>query len=147
MTPTQLAALHARAMEVPGAWSEKDFEGLLAAPGVFLVTPSHGVTTGFALGRVTLDEAELLTLAIDPEARRQGLGRDCLASFELEAAARGALSAYLEVAETNAAARALYRAAGWRETGVRRGYYRASGGRVDAILMSKPLAVPDRAIP
>lgn len=144
MSAKQLAALHARAMVVPGAWSERDFEGLLTAPGIFLASPPDGMGRAFALGRVILDEAELLTVAVDPDARRQGLGRDCLAAFEREAAARGAHGAFLEVAETNAAARGLYRSACWQETGVRRDYYRAAGGRIDAILMSKTLA---RAIP
>ena len=47
--------------------------------------------------------------------------------------------AFLEVAEDNAAARALYRAAGWNETGRRRGYYPRPGGALDAITLAKPL--------
>jgi ribosomal-protein-alanine N-acetyltransferase len=137
MTPAALADLHARAMSVPPPWSQTDFLTLLAAPGVFLC----GDPQGFALGRVAADEAELLTIAVAPEARRQGLGRARLSAFQAEAARRGAVTAYLEVAETNAAARALYDAAGWVEAGRRRGYYRAEAGpAIDALVMTRRLA-------
>ena len=79
MTPDALAAIHADAMEVPGPWTAKDFTDLIAAPGTFLVP--HPSTNGFALGRVVADEAELLTLAVSPTARRRGLGRWCHDTF------------------------------------------------------------------
>ena len=136
MTPDQMGDLHARGMTTPPPWSARDFKDLLASPLVFTV----GDTSAFAMGRVIADEAELLTIVTDPDQRRSGLGRACLATFESEAARRGATTAFLEVAETNAPARALYASEGWRETGRRKGYYATSDGtRVDAILMAKPL--------
>lgn len=136
MSPEELAAIHAAAMVVPGPWSAATFEGFLGARGCVLVAEGRG----FALGRVVVDEAELLTLAVDPDARRQGLGRRCLAGFEREAARLGAARAFLEVAETNQPARALYRAGGYSEDGARRDYYAAADGhRIDAVLMSKAL--------
>ena len=105
------------------------------SPGGFVVAQD----TGFALGRVVEDEAELLTLAVSPRAQRKGTGAQCLGAFEREARARGAKRAFLEVAATNIAARALYAKAGWEEGGVRPGYYRADPAPIDAILMSKAL--------
>lgn len=135
MTPEALAAAHARAMEAP--WSAADFAALLAGPGVFV----SGDADCFALGRAAADEAELLMLATAPDLRRRGLGRAALAAFEAEAAKRGARTVFLEVAEGNAAARALYSAAGWTVAARRPGYYRAAGGaREDAVLMRKVLA-------
>jgi ribosomal-protein-alanine N-acetyltransferase len=132
-----MAAVHAAAMTMPRPWSETEIASLLASPGCF-ATGDH---RAFALGRVTLDEAELLTLATHPDHRRQGLARACLAAFEAEARARGARLAHLEVAADNAPALALYGAAGYGRAGLRRGYYRAAGGaRVDAVLLSKTLA-------
>ncbi len=142
-------------MTVPTPWNAEEFGGLLETPGMFLVPaplsapkypgglgaeppPVH--PPGFALGRVVLDEAELLTIAVDPDQQGQGLGRACLKAFEAEAARRGARDLHLEVAETNAPARALYRAAGWQETGCRKAYYKAGEARIDAILMTKRLA-------
>ena len=135
MTPEALAALHARAMVVPGPWSAVTISGFINGPGAILVTE----TAGFALGRVASDEAELLTLAVDPAHRRMGVGERCLAAFELEARNQGAARAFLEVAATNKAAHALYVKAGWQKDGLRKAYYRAKPSPIDAITMSKAL--------
>ncbi len=117
-------------------WSAQTFKGFLESPGSILSV----CEAGFALGRVIVDEAELLTLAVEPEAQRRGFGRFCLGTFEVEAKRRGAHRAFLEVAEANAAARSLYRRHGWAEDRVRRDYYRSEDGTtIDAIMMSKTL--------
>lgn len=136
MTPDQLANIHAQAMQVTAPWTARDFTDLLETKGILLETTADA---GFALGRVIQDEAELLTLAIRPSHQRQGLGRDCLAAFERTAQSRGAALAHLEVASSNLAAQALYARQGWIETGLRHGYFRSASGRIDAILMQKPL--------
>lgn len=136
MTADELAAIHGRAMVVPPAWSAETIQGFLDAAGAILATTE----AGFALGRVTLDEAELLTLAVSPEARRQGQARRCLEEFERIAREKGAAQLFLEVAASNGAARALYIGAGFGEIGVRKHYYRAAAGdAIDAIVMSKTL--------
>ena len=93
-----------------------------------------------AILRTAADEAEILTIAVLPAARRQGraarLVRACLG----EASAAGAARLHLEVAGSNAAARALYLSAGFVETGRRPGYYRGASGREDAVLMRRELA-------
>ncbi len=119
MTPATLATLHATAFSATRAWSEAEFAALLAQPG----TVACGDDSCFALIRVTLDEAELLTLATDPARRRQGLARSVLTMAEIAAADAGAASMFLEVAEDNAAARALYDIAGYAQVGRRPGYY------------------------
>lgn len=131
-----MAALHAACFLRPPPWSETDFAGLLRQPGVFALTEGMGL----ALGRVVADEAELLTLAVDPAARRQGLGARLLTRFLDQAAARGATTAFLEVAADNAPALALYSRAGFAAVGRRRGYCRAPGmAAVDALVMARPL--------
>lgn len=127
-----MAALHAACFTRPRPWSGAEFAGLLADAAVFAVTRPGG----FVLGRAVLDEAELLTIAVDPALRRQGAGRALLAAFEAAAAARGASRAFLEVAADNVAALALYHGAGWAEAGRRRGYY---GPGIDALVLAKPL--------
>ncbi|MGR3503083.1 GNAT family N-acetyltransferase [Pseudaestuariivita sp.] len=136
MTPAALAALHSAAFTEERAWSETEFASLHAAKGVFVLgDPRHA-----ALGRVVLDEVELLTLAVHPDHRRQGLARDLLATFEETARAHGAKTAFLEVRAGNRAANALYAAAGYGETGRRKRYYTLPDGtRDDAILRAKPL--------
>ncbi len=142
-----LAAIHALAFAGDGrAWSGPEIAGLMRDPACGLCLarrrpgrPGAG-PAGFALYRVAADEAELLTLAVLPEARREGLGAALLAACEAGAEARRAGRMFLEVSEANAAARALYAAAAYGETGRRRGYYlRADGGRADAVTMAKRL--------
>ena len=136
MTPAALARLHAACFTTPRPWSEAEFTDLLKTPGTFLLTRSGG----FLLGRVIADEAELLTLAVPPQHRRTGIARALVGAFHEDVKLRDAQSAFLEVSEDNTAARALYRATGWIESGRRKAYYHAPDGtRQDAILMVLPI--------
>ncbi|MBB4796977.1 ribosomal-protein-alanine N-acetyltransferase [Brevundimonas bullata] len=129
MTET-LAALHAEAFETP--WDAASLAALLASPGVFAVEEADG----FILIRVVADEAEILTLAVRPAARRNGLGGRLVETAVVRAAALGAERMFLEVAEDNVAARALYARTGFTEAGRRRGYYaRPDGSREDALVL------------
>ena len=92
---------------------------------------------GLLLARVTTDEAEVLTLAVAPEARRQGVARALLAAAMTAGRERDARTMFLEVAVDNAAAQTLYRQAGFVEAGRRRRYY-ANGG--DALILRVRLA-------
>lgn len=115
-----LAALHAVAFPSAEQWDAATIRVLLDLPGGFgLLRPG----AGFVLARVAADEAEILTLAVDPAARRRGHGGALLTGAMAAAAARGAVAMFLEVSEHNAAARALYAAAGFAEAGRRRRYY------------------------
>ena len=139
----RLAGIHAEAFDRPGEtpWSEAAFAGLLAQPGVFAIEVE--AANGFILMRVVADEAEILTLAVRPRARRAGQGGRLVGEGVLAAAARGAARVFLEVAEDNAAARALYARAGFVEAGRRPAYYAgADGGRRDALLLALNLAPP-----
>ena len=78
---------------------------------------------GLALGRAQSMEAEVLTLAVLPEARGKGVGQGLLTALLDTAAGRGAAGVFLEVAEANAPARRLYAKAGAQEVGRRRRYY------------------------
>ncbi|MEM6386600.1 MAG: GNAT family N-acetyltransferase [Pseudomonadota bacterium] len=142
MTVEELAAVHARAMETPASWGANDFKEMLALPGVFCVVPPGQKRAGFALGRVVLEEAELLTLAVAPDMQRQGLGRACLNLFEEEARTLGASRLHLEVAVTNKRAILLYTSNGWQECGRRKAYYAGASSRIDAVLMSKQVERP-----
>lgn len=138
MTPADLAALHARCFSSPPPWSEAAFAAFLSDPLAFLLVEGDA---GFLLGRAVAGEAELLTLAVAPEARRRGLGRKLVVRFLYQARLRSAALAFLEVAEDNAAARALYAGQGFAESGRRPGYYaRPDGSRLAAIVMQRALA-------
>ncbi|MGR3637752.1 MAG: GNAT family N-acetyltransferase [Shimia sp.] len=133
---TALAALHAAAFSDTRAWSADEFSSLLSSPHCFCVSDDGG----FALGRCIADESELLTLAVHPDRRRNGLGRTLLQAFESKSQMRGATRAFLEVAEDNTAALALYQASGYQITANRPDYYRRdNGSQIAASLMEKTL--------
>lgn len=141
MTPEALAALHAAVFtDAPPPWSPAAFDALLHHPGTVLALRPGG----FALGRVAGPEVEILTVAVLPEARRRGLGAALVAEIEAAAAARGAEESFLEVAETNAPARALYARLGYRAVGRRPRYYlRRDRPAVDALVLRKALAATE----
>lgn len=128
-----LAALHAAAFPPAERWGAEAIRLLLEMPGAFAI---HRPGQGFVLARVAAAEAEILTLAVHPAARRRGHGTALLAAALAGAAARGAGAMFLEVAEANAAARALYAAAGFAEVGRRRRYYPDGG---DALVLRRDL--------
>lgn len=136
-TPAKdLSDIHVAAFKASRGWSAGEIAQLLASRHVFIVT----CPDGFAIGRVVVDEAELLTIAVTPLMQGCGTGTKLLEDFEHVAAERGATRAFLEVADDNAPARALYQRAGWSECGRRPGYYaRTTDPACDAILMEKHL--------
>ncbi len=123
-----MAAIHAAAFPAAERWSAEAFATQLALPGGFGLIEAAG---GLVLLRVAADEAEVLTLAVAPEARRRGIGR-ALLEAAMAAVAQRAVTLFLEVARSNLPARSLYAAAGFVEAGSRRGYY--PGGE-DALVL------------
>lgn len=125
-----LAAIHAEAFDRP--WSAEVLKDLLTQPGV----AAHVEADGFILIRVAADEAEILTLAVRPAARRRGLASRLVEAAERQAADAGAERLFLEVAEDNTAARGLYDRLGFEAAGRRRRYYaRETGPDADALLL------------
>lgn len=119
-----LAILHAESFPPAERWTAGAIALLLDLPGHFaLIAVLDDDPAGFAMGRATAGEAEVLTLAVRPSARRTGAGRALLSALVEEAADRGAGTLFLEVSDRNPAARALYSAAGATEAGRRRRYY------------------------
>lgn len=125
MTPAALARTHAAAFTQTRPWSEPEFADLLGSRGVILL----GDAKSFLLGRVIGDEAEVLTLATHPENLRQGLASARLDSFTTQARAMGVVTIFLEVAQDNISAKALYYNAGFIIVGHRPQYYSTADGR------------------
>jgi [ribosomal protein S18]-alanine N-acetyltransferase len=135
-----LAALHARAFEKP--WSAAEIAKLMENAAVFALVARDAAPQGFAMAWAAAGDAELLTIAVVPEARRKGVGATLLLAAGVAARARGAATMHLEVAEDNAAARALYDKLGYEAVGRRSGYYAGESGFVDAVLMQRRLPPP-----
>lgn len=134
-----LAELHSLSFDTP--WTEQSFSDLVASPGALTtVAEERAEPLGFLLTRQAADEAEIITVATRPEARRRGVARKLIDHQLTELLARGVAQVFLEVAEPNAAARALYGGLGFTEAGRRRGYYKRADGTVeDAILLKRAL--------
>lgn len=132
-----LAAIHALAFPRE-PWGAATFQQQLEMHGVLGLMDSRG---GLILLRVTLDEAEILTLGTVPAARRQGIAAGLLTEALRQVAISGVRQVFLEVAVGNLAALHLYAAAGFIEIGRRRAYY-ANGA--DALVLRAILPGPAR---
>jgi [ribosomal protein S18]-alanine N-acetyltransferase len=128
-----LAAMHG--MVFPhDPWNEAAFLSLLGQQGVLGLVHEAG---GVLLLRAVLDEAEILTIGVLE--RRQGLGGALLREGIRRLRGAGVRKLYLEVAMSNAPARALYENLGFMAAGLRKAYYEDGG---DALNMRLDLDVP-----
>jgi len=136
-----LATMHAPCFP-DDAWQETAMRSLLVMPTTFglLAFDETDRPGGFLLARCAAGEAEILTLGVLPAARRRGLARALLAAFLTAARQRGARRAFLEVAEDNRAAIALYTATGFAAVGRRPDYYRGRDGTRAALTLRMMLA-------
>ncbi len=134
-----LAAVHAAAVPPGQRWDAAAMAEVLAMPGVAGWLDARG---GLLLARCAGGEAEILALAVIPAARRAGLGRKLL---DTALAAFADTPVFLEVAADNAAAQALYRAAGFEPCGRRPGYY--GPGRDALLLRHQPRRITTTVVP
>jgi ribosomal-protein-alanine N-acetyltransferase len=136
-----LARLHEQCFEEH--WDEASFRRLLERPGAFALLARDEAgpdLQAFILIQVAADEAEILSVATLAAARRLGLARALLSEAMAEAARSNARDMFLEVAEDNLAAVALYASLGFTATGRRRSYYRrAVGSSADALILRATL--------
>ncbi len=118
------AALHAGSFA--RGWDETSMAQFLAAPSCLCLVASlvpESAPAGLLIARIARDEAELLTLAVDPQCRRQGLARALLEAAVRQLRAAGARQLCLEVDPGNGAALKLYDSMGAVRVGKRKAYY------------------------
>ncbi len=123
----------------PYPWSASILRDCLEAGHWGWVASSRGEIAAYAVVQAVLDEAHLLNVCVAPAWQGQGIGRGMLHWVMQQCAAREMQRMLLEVRASNIPALGLYRALGFQQDGVRKGYYPASGGREDAVLMSRAL--------
>ena len=123
----------ARMMEIerasfPSPWPEEDVrQGIQSKNARCLGIFENGTLAGWGMAFVGLWEAHLMTIAVHPDKRRQGLGRKLLRALMQAGADAGAAYMELECREGNLAAQKLYESEGFVRAGVKRGYYQDSG--------------------
>lgn len=130
-------------------WSFETFSAALALRHMrFLVAEEGGrdggaggaapALVGYVVALVMADEGEIADVAVAPSARCRGIGRALLERIMADVMEVGLRALYLEVRESNAAARALYRSLGFEQVGRRRGYYQHPSE--DALVLKRDLA-------
>jgi ribosomal-protein-alanine N-acetyltransferase len=117
-----IAVVEAAAAHHP--WSADAVAASLAAPSCRAWVATSGIdVVGHLLSTAAGGVADVLTIAVHPDAQRRGLGRALLAAAAAGWRDEAVAEAFLEVRADNEAAIALYRACGWRPAGRRRAYY------------------------
>ena len=99
----------------------------------------QGIIQGYGILSIAAGEAHLLNLCVRPETQRQGVGEKMLVHLVSLARRHYAEIIFLEVRQSNAAARRLYDKAGFNELGNRKDYYPAEDGREDALILARVL--------
>ena len=111
-------------------WSADDFRDLKQSGCEIIMSEN-----GFIVYRIVVDEAEIITIGVSPEKRRQGIASAMIGIIEKTIKNQGVKKIFLEVAANNIAGQKLYENCGFRTVGLRPKYYDG----VDAILMSKDI--------
>ncbi len=127
-------------MANPEPWSRSLLAGELRQPAdstLWLVATdeSDGSVVGYGGTVIVADDAHILSLAVHPDRRRQGIAGLLLCRLLTGAVDRGATAATLEVRAGNRPAIALYSQSGFRKSGRRRGYYQDGS---DALILWRP---------
>ena len=137
----ECAAIHAVSFAYP--WSAAEIENLLREPNVVAdaaLDAKNARLYGFVLSRLAADEAEVLTVAVNPALRKRGVATRLLGAHLARLRDTGMKTLFLEVDEENAAARALYSRFGFETVGRRPAYYRArDGARTAALILRRAM--------
>ena len=128
------------------AWSAATMLAELRSPHTYYLLATHPDSPETVVGYGGMfvgkgaEQADIQTIAVVPELRSQGLGRELMTALIREAELRGVQDLFLDVRADNIPARALYRSLGFAEQGVRRGYYQPDA--MDAVVMALSLLGP-----
>jgi len=125
----ELADLHQKCFPNK-PWSEQDFADLQKSGCEIIMSQN-----GFIVYRCVADEAEIITIGVNPELRHQGIASAMIGIIEKTVKNQGIKKIFLEVSSINTPAQKLYENCGYKNIGIRPKYYDG----IDAILMSKDL--------
>lgn len=137
MNAVELAKIHCASFSyAPRPWVAEEFESLLKSPNVKLFEQAGG----FVIFRFAGPEAELLTIAVDPAFRRQGIARNLMQSGHESAKSAGVDEVFLEVSQENLHAKSLYDQFGYEARAIRENYYSGPNGqKINGLVMCRVL--------
>jgi len=132
----QVAEIEAASFSVP--WSLRAFTDTVEKDNFrYFVAEETGEILGYCGFLFVLDEAEIPNVCVKSSARKQGVGKQMMQVMIEEAGKLGISMLFLEVRESNTAARRLYESLGFEENGIRKNFYEQPVEH--AVLMSKAL--------
>jgi ribosomal-protein-alanine N-acetyltransferase len=134
-----LAKIHEECF--PTYWDQSAFNDFFAVAGTYaMLAEQQGQAAGMIVWRLAGEQADILTLAVRPAFRRQGLARTLLAQALENLGAQGIQTLFLDVEDGNHAAIHLYEQAGFTHQRRRKLYYRQKDGTyTDALVMQRKL--------
>ncbi|MDR0378807.1 MAG: ribosomal protein S18-alanine N-acetyltransferase [Candidatus Accumulibacter sp.] len=124
-------------------WSRANFTDSIDSGYCCRVCRLGGELIGYFVLMSVVDEAHLLNIGVDEKRQGAGFGARLLRHAMEVAWRNGAGTLLLEVRPSNERALALYRHFGFRQIGIRRGYYPAVVGREDALVLAHALGEVD----
>jgi ribosomal-protein-alanine N-acetyltransferase len=125
-------------------WSENIFRDCLRVGYTCRALDLAGQVIGYGVMSLGAGEAHILNVCVREEFRSRGFGRRLLEHLLERAAASGVAEAFLEVRPSNLSAIRLYQHLGFEQIGIRRGYYQATDGREDAIVLKRELTASSK---
>ena len=123
----------------PRHWTESYFNSLIDHPNYKIFSASNENTIGFLIILTTKDISEIITFAILPQMRRQGIGKALLTKSIEWLISKNFSYCNLEVSAENIIAQKLYKTLGFIQVGIRKNYYKSQIQRFDALLYTKKL--------
>ena len=117
------------------SWSDKGILGTLEqATAACFLAKQDGKDCGYLLGYWAADECEIARIGVKKSFRRQGVATALIRALAQFGLANACTGIFLDVRESNHAARCFYKACGFREDGIRKHFYKDPGE--SAVLMS-----------
>lgn len=133
----RVVAIERAAYQFP--WSEGIFRDCLRVGYACRAAELDGELIAYGILASGAGEAHVLNVCVNAAFRCRGIGRALLEHL-MDLAHEGGMSEiFLEVRPSNTGAIRLYHSLGFRQIGVRRGYYQAARGREDAVVLKRPL--------
>ncbi len=134
-TPKDISGIFALENEIfSDPWSERSISDTITQTGSMCFTATEGGRViAYILARVIAPEGELYRIAVAPDKRRRGIAYRLLDYAVKTERGRGLECLFLEVRKSNTPARSLYRAYGFTDVGMRKGYYKDPPD--DAVIM------------